>query len=83
MDKDISTLLREVKAATNWSQPRIAKEISTSQPTVNRILKGQSECKSSTLRSIQALHEKLCSTQVRRSGDGSVAGGGLAHLQSP
>lgn len=60
MDKDIVTLLREIKAKTDWSQPRIAAEIGTSQPTVNRILKGQADCKGATLRSIVDLHGRVC-----------------------
>lgn len=56
MDKNISTLLREIKDATSWSEPRIASEIGASQPTVNRILNGQEDCKGSTLRAILELH---------------------------
>jgi transcriptional regulator with XRE-family HTH domain len=60
MDKDISTLLQEIKAATSWSEPRIADELGTSQPTVNRILNGQEDCKGSTFKAIQDLHKKVC-----------------------
>lgn len=60
MDKDISTLLTEIKAASRWSQPRLATELGTSQPTVNRILHGQKECKSSTMRKIMEVHSRLC-----------------------
>lgn len=59
MDKDICALLREVKAETGWSEPRIAIEIGTSQPTVNRILNGQTDCKGSTLRAIEDLHKRV------------------------
>jgi AraC-like DNA-binding protein len=62
MDKDICTLLREIKAATNWSETRIASELHTSQPTVNRILNGQAECKGSTLRAITDLHARHASS---------------------
>jgi transcriptional regulator with XRE-family HTH domain len=57
MDKDISTLLREIKEATRWSEPRIAAELGTSQPTVNRILNGQADCKATTYRAITLLHQ--------------------------
>lgn len=67
MDKDISTLLKEVKAEAGWSETRIAEEIGTSQPTVNRILKGQDDCKGSTLRSIEELHKRVCAGRSRRS----------------
>jgi len=60
MDKDIATLLREIKSATDWSEPRIAAELGTSQPTVNRILKGQRDCKGATLRAIVELHGRVC-----------------------
>ena len=60
MDKNISTLLREIKDASSWSEPRIASEIGTSQPTVNRILNGQNDCKGKTLQAIHALHKSLC-----------------------
>lgn len=73
MDKDISTLLREIKTATGWSEHRIATEILASQPTVNRILNGQPECKSSTFRSITELHKQQCPDDellARRRDDG-------------
>jgi transcriptional regulator with XRE-family HTH domain len=60
MDKQISTLLREVKAATSWSEPKIAKAIGASQATVNRILHGQSDCMGKTHRAIEALHKEHC-----------------------
>lgn len=63
MDKQISTLLREVKEATGWTEPQIAEEIGTSQPTVNRILNGQDECKNKTLRAIEALHSRVAAPQ--------------------
>lgn len=60
MHKPISILLKEIKTETGWSEPRIAEEIGTSQPTVNRILNGQGECKSSTLLAIVDLHKRKC-----------------------
>ena len=59
MDTKIQSMLQEIKAKTGWSEPRIAIEIGASQPTVNRILNGQKDCKGSTLRSIEELHAKL------------------------
>jgi len=56
MDKDIQTMLQEIKAKTGWSEPRLAQEIGVSQPTVNRILNGQIDCKVKTLRAIEGLH---------------------------
>jgi predicted transcriptional regulator len=60
MDKNISTLLAEIKDATGWSEVKIAEVIGTSQPTVNRILNGQDDCKGSTLRAITDLHRTAC-----------------------
>lgn len=53
------TMLQEIKAATRWSEPMIAKEIGTSQATVNRLLNGQPDCKSRTWRAIHDLRERL------------------------
>jgi predicted transcriptional regulator len=64
MDKPISLKLHEIKAETGWSEPRIADELGTSQPTVNRILNGQVDCKGSTLRAIDALHSRVCERAV-------------------
>ncbi|WP_082989091.1 helix-turn-helix domain-containing protein [Janthinobacterium psychrotolerans] len=55
MDKSISTLLREIKAAKGWSERAIADKLGVSQPTVSRILNGQIDCKGSTYRAINAL----------------------------
>lgn len=66
MDKDPSTLLREIKQATGWSQTRLAVELKTSQPTVNRILNGQPKCLSDTLAAIADLHGRHCRGQPRR-----------------
>jgi transcriptional regulator with XRE-family HTH domain len=56
MENEITRLLQEIKAKTGWSEPVIAQRIGTSQPTVNRILNGQGECKSRTYKAIQKLH---------------------------
>jgi ribosome-binding protein aMBF1 (putative translation factor) len=66
MDKDPSTLLRELKQATGWSETRLAAEIKTSQPTVNRILNGQARCISTTLTSIEKLHDIHCQEVPKR-----------------
>ncbi|MFJ3048533.1 helix-turn-helix transcriptional regulator [Herbaspirillum chlorophenolicum] len=58
MSTNISILLKEIKVATGWSEPALAREIGTSQPTVNRILNGQEECKATTYRAICDLHER-------------------------
>jgi transcriptional regulator with XRE-family HTH domain len=60
MDKKISILLTEIKSATGWSEVKIAEELGTSQPTVNRILNGQDDCKGSTLLAITELHRTAC-----------------------
>jgi len=58
MDNQITSLLREIKEATGWTESHIAVQIGTSQPTVSRILNGQSDCKSATYRAISALYAR-------------------------
>jgi hypothetical protein len=58
-DQSATALLQFVRAATRWSEPRIAKKLGVSQPTVNRILNGQSDCKGSTLQAIRTLHQQI------------------------
>lgn len=78
MDKDPTTLLRELKAATSWSETRLASELKTSQPTVNRILNGQAQCLSKTLAAIASLHAQHCEGPKRRASDvvGAVVAAG-------
>lgn len=64
MDNYISTLLKEIKADTGWSEARIGTEIGTSQPTINRILNGQADCQGRTWRAIQALHKRLVKSKA-------------------
>lgn len=64
MNKDIGILMQEIRSATRWSEPRLASEIGVSQPTVNRILNGQADCKASTLRAIESLHSRVVATDV-------------------
>jgi len=59
MDKNIQALLQEIKTKTGWNQQRIAAELSISQPTVHRILRGQADCRGQTYRSIADLHESV------------------------
>lgn len=66
MDKDITTLLQEVRTETGWGETRLASEIGTSQPTVHRILKGQDDCRGSTYKALVALHQKVCVKAARR-----------------
>lgn len=73
MDKDTATLLREIKDATNWSETKIAEELGTTQPTVNRILNGQPDCKGSTFRAIELLHQAICVASKPRRGIAKTA----------
>ncbi|MBR7792325.1 helix-turn-helix domain-containing protein [Undibacterium sp. FT147W] len=57
---NISILLCEIKSKTGWSESKLAAQIGISQPTVNRILRGQTQCMSGTLVSIQSLHREKC-----------------------
>lgn len=64
MDKNIGTLMQEIRSVTGWSEPLLAREIGVSQPTVHRILKGQADCKASTLRAIEALHARTVPAEI-------------------
>ncbi|MBB5443656.1 MULTISPECIES: helix-turn-helix transcriptional regulator [unclassified Paraburkholderia] len=57
-------LLTQIRAATKMSQKALATRLRVSQPTVNRILKGQPDCKGATLTAIVALHAEIA-TQGR------------------
>jgi transcriptional regulator with XRE-family HTH domain len=56
MEKNISTLLMEIKTQHGWTQTRLAVELGTTQATVNRILNGQDDCRIATFKAICALH---------------------------
>ncbi|GGX01545.1 helix-turn-helix domain-containing protein [Undibacterium macrobrachii] len=58
---NISDLLKSIKAKSNLSEIDLAKEIKVSQPTVHRILNGQTQCLSSTYMNIVELHKRICS----------------------
>ena len=58
-----SQLIAEIKSRTSLGEKAIAERIGCSQPTVNRILKGQSDCKSSTLLEIQRWYAELCGAE--------------------
>ncbi|WP_374702132.1 helix-turn-helix domain-containing protein [Herbaspirillum sp. B65] len=74
--------MQEIRSATGWSEPLLAREIGVSQPTVHRILKGQADCKASTLRAIEALHARTVFTEphhamrVQGPGPGAPAASG-------
>jgi predicted transcriptional regulator len=61
MDTDTQKLLKAIQVKTGWSESRIAREIGTSQPTVNRLFKGQLECQASTWRAIEELSNRVAS----------------------
>lgn len=56
--KSATELLLEVRAAVSLSQKELAADLHVSQPTVNRILNGQADCKGTTLSAIIALHRR-------------------------
>jgi DNA transposition AAA+ family ATPase len=60
MNTSLTQMLSALVAANSWSQTDAAREIGTSQATVNRILKGQPDCKGRTYQKIVALYEAQC-----------------------
>lgn len=52
-------MLTAIKAMTGLSEVGIARKLSVSQPTVNRILKTQEGCSSATLLAIQGLYAEV------------------------
>ena len=54
-----SQQLAQIKSLTGLAEKAIGKRIGCSQPTVNRILRGQSDCRGKTLLEIQRWHSEL------------------------
>lgn len=52
-------LLSEIKQATQESEIALSKRIGISQPTINRILRGQPGCSSKALLAIQRVHAEV------------------------
>ncbi len=59
MPTTASALLSDIKTQRGLSEVAIARRLKISQPTVNRILRGKSDCKSSTFVAIQAWWNEL------------------------
>ncbi|WP_411683249.1 helix-turn-helix domain-containing protein [Burkholderia contaminans] len=59
MPTTASALLSAIKTQRSLSEVEIARRLNISQPTVNRILRGKSDCKGSTLVAIQAWWAEL------------------------
>lgn len=57
-------LLAEIKAATKLGEIGLAKRLGISQPTVHRILSGQSGCSSRALFAILRLHAEVTGEQA-------------------
>jgi hypothetical protein len=52
-------LLAEIKSLTGLGETALAARLGVSQPTVNRILNGQMECKAKTLIALQSWRAEL------------------------
>ncbi|CAG9177647.1 helix-turn-helix domain-containing protein [Cupriavidus pampae] len=59
MDKTHQVKLAELKAHTGMSEVALSRHLQISQPTVNRILNGQGDCKGSTLVAIDRMHAEV------------------------
>ncbi|WP_186122299.1 helix-turn-helix domain-containing protein [Burkholderia gladioli] len=60
-----SESLRDIKDLTGLSEVALARRLGVSQPTVNRILHGKSDCKASTLIAIQSWRSELATEEAR------------------
>lgn len=56
-------LLAEIKQITKEGEIALSKRLGVSQPTVNRILRGQPGCSSKALLAIQRLHAEVTSAE--------------------
>lgn len=52
-------MLVEIKGVMKEGETALAKRLGCSQPTVNRILRGQSDCSSKVLLSIMRVHAEV------------------------
>ncbi|WP_416360357.1 helix-turn-helix domain-containing protein [Burkholderia cepacia] len=59
MPTTASALLSDIKTKRGLSEVALARRLKISQPTVNRILRGKSDCKSSTFVAIQGWWNEL------------------------
>lgn len=59
MENNIYLMVSEIRTSTRWPESRIAKKLGVSQPTVNRILNGQENCKASTFQAIAGLYSNV------------------------
>ncbi len=57
-------MLKEIKSALGLGEIALAEKLGTSQPTVNRILNGQPDCKGTTLQAIVRLYEQVVSQRA-------------------
>lgn len=73
MDKTHQAKLAEIKARMGLSEVALARKLGVSQPTVNRILKGQADCKGSTLVAIDQLHASVFGVGAKTGASPAVA----------
>lgn len=57
-------MLTEIKSALGLGEIALAKNLDISQPTVNRILNGQPDCKGTTFRAIVSLYEQVMASRA-------------------
>lgn len=57
-------LLVEIKSVTKEGEIALSKRLGISQPTVNRILRGQANCSSKALLAIQRVHAEVTAEQA-------------------
>lgn len=57
-------MLNEVKSELGLGEIALAEKLGISQPTVNRILNGQPDCKGTTLQAIARLYEQVVAAKT-------------------
>ena len=58
MNTTPAQMLNEIKSITGLGEIALAEKLGVSQPTVNRILNGQPDCKGKTLQSIASMYQQ-------------------------
>ena len=59
MTQPITEIAQELRDLTGWTETQIAEAVGVSQPTINRILSGQRDCRLSTYQRLVLLLDEM------------------------